>query len=166
MRLEGAGAQDNEYLWCFAEARRLENAATARISFKSKRNPQHTQVCMPKPRTNDQQINKQDTGGKNKSPSWYSHSHDMHGKLWMADQRKGPLFMSRHCSAHCKSALTQYVVIFYSWPESAMVTVLEVLPLLDPTFSTAFTTSIPSTTCPNTTCLPSSHGVGTVHRKN
>jgi hypothetical protein len=59
------GAQET---WCFAEARklaakRLENAATARISFKSKRSPQHTQVCMPKPRTNDQQINKQNTGG-------------------------------------------------------------------------------------------------------
>jgi hypothetical protein len=71
------GAQDNEYTWCIAEARtlaakRLENAATARISFKSE----------PKPRTHAQQINKQDTGGKNKSPSWYSHSHDMHGKLW------------------------------------------------------------------------------------
>jgi hypothetical protein len=81
----GEGAQDNGYTWCFERARelaakRLENAVTARISFKSKRSPQHTQVCMPKPR-NDQQINKQDTGRKNKSPSWYSHSHDMHGKL-------------------------------------------------------------------------------------
>lgn len=28
------------------------------------------------------------------------------------------------------------------------------------------TTSMPSTTWPNTTCLPSSHEVGTVHRKN
>jgi hypothetical protein len=28
------------------------------------------------------------------------------------------------------------------------------------------TTSMPSTTLPNTTCLPSSHGVATVHRKN
>jgi hypothetical protein len=33
----------------------------------------------------------------------------------------------------------------------------EVLPLWLPTRSTAFTTSMPLTTRPNTTCLPSSH---------
>jgi hypothetical protein len=37
-------AQGNEYTWCFAEvkklgAKRLENASTTRISFKSKRRP-------------------------------------------------------------------------------------------------------------------------------
>ena len=39
-------------------------------------------------------------------------------------------------------------------------------PPLDPTFSIAFTTSIPSVTFPNTTCLPSSHEVTEVVRKN
>lgn len=40
-----------------------------------------------------------------------------------------------------------------------MTTFLEGAPLLDPTFSTACTTSMPSTTLPNTTWRPSSHEV-------
>ncbi len=42
----------------------------------------------------------------------------------------------------------------------------DVLPLCDPYDSTCLTTSIPSTTEPNTTCLPSNHGHGTVVKKN
>jgi hypothetical protein len=47
-----------------------------------------------------------------------------------------------------------------------MVTVLEVLPVWDPTRSTAWTMSRPSTTCPKTTCLPSNHEVLMVQMKN
>lgn len=43
-----------------------------------------------------------------------------------------------------------------SCPQLAMTTLLEVLPLWLPLASMAFTTSIPSTTFPNTTCFPSS----------
>jgi hypothetical protein len=39
-------------------------------------------------------------------------------------------------------------------------------PLLVGWVSMEVTRSMPSITLPNTTCLPSSHGVGTVHRKN
>ncbi|XXG42946.1 hypothetical protein AAC387_Pa01g3095 [Persea americana] len=53
-----------------------------------------------------------------------------------------------------------------SCPQSATVTVLEVLPLEDPTSSIVRTTSIPSTTYPNTTCFPSSHYVLAVQMKN
>merc|ERR550537_1380188 len=53
-----------------------------------------------------------------------------------------------------------------SWPQSAMTTGFEVLPLCDPTASTFFTTSMPSTTDPKTTCFPSSQSVFTVHKKN
>merc|ERR1719272_2124975 len=52
------------------------------------------------------------------------------------------------------------------WPQSAMTTGAEVAPLPDPTFSILSTTSIPSTTCPNTTCLPSRWGVCPVQTKN
>lgn len=41
-----------------------------------------------------------------------------------------------------------------------------VLPLEEPMASTAFTTSMPFDTLPNTTCLPSNQEVTTVHRKN
>ncbi len=51
-------------------------------------------------------------------------------------------------------------------PQSEMVTGLTVLPVLDPWDSIALTTSIPFNTRPNTTCLPSSHGVLTVVMKN
>merc|ERR1719272_1198044 len=51
-------------------------------------------------------------------------------------------------------------------PESLMTTSLEVEPDCDPTFSTAFTTSIPSEIRPKTTCLPSSHDVLMVQMKN
>ena len=54
----------------------------------------------------------------------------------------------------------------YNWPDFSMVTVLEVLPDWDPTRSTAWTTSRPSTTWPKTTCLPSSQEVLTVQMKN
>ncbi|KAH0463640.1 hypothetical protein IEQ34_008222 [Dendrobium chrysotoxum] len=47
-----------------------------------------------------------------------------------------------------------------------MVTVFEVRPDEDPTFSTALITSKPSTTCPKTTCFPSSQDVFSVHMKN
>ena len=51
-------------------------------------------------------------------------------------------------------------------PQSAMTTRWLVVPALDPTRSTAFTTSRPSTTRPKTTCLPSRYGVGAVQMKN
>jgi len=54
----------------------------------------------------------------------------------------------------------------YNWPELAIVTVLEVAPLPDPTFSMAWTTSRPSTTWPKTTCLPSSHLGGLAERRH
>lgn len=53
-----------------------------------------------------------------------------------------------------------------SWPQLATTTGLDVRPEEDPTFSMALTTSIPSTTFPNTTCFPSSHSVFVVHMKN
>ena len=46
-----------------------------------------------------------------------------------------------------------------------MRTVFWVLPPAEPSFSTALTVSMPSTTSPNTTCLPSSHDVTTVVMK-
>merc|ERR1711924_94695 len=51
-------------------------------------------------------------------------------------------------------------------PQSLMTTVFEVFPLPLPTFSTFFTTSVPSTTFPNTTCFPSKCGVLVTVRKN
>jgi hypothetical protein len=47
-----------------------------------------------------------------------------------------------------------------------MVTVFEVLPVWDPTFSMFWTTSRPSLTWPKTTCLPSNQEVLTVQMKN
>merc|ERR1712050_564220 len=47
-----------------------------------------------------------------------------------------------------------------------MTTGFAVLPLCEPTPSIFFTISIPSVTLPKTTCLPSSHAVLTVHKKN
>ena len=47
-----------------------------------------------------------------------------------------------------------------------MTTCLVHLPEEDPTFSMEVTTSMPLVTLPNTQCLPSSHAVCTVHRKN
>ena len=47
-----------------------------------------------------------------------------------------------------------------------MTTLLLVLPDELPTPSIARTTSIPSTTDPKTTCLPSNHPVSAVHKKN
>lgn len=44
----------------------------------------------------------------------------------------------------------------YSWPQSVIVICLDVFPEEEPKDSTFRTTSIPSTTVPNTTCLPSS----------
>lgn len=41
-----------------------------------------------------------------------------------------------------------------------------VVPLLEPSVSIFFTTSLPSVTAPKMTCLPSSHGVATVVMKN
>merc|ERR1711879_687692 len=52
------------------------------------------------------------------------------------------------------------------WPQSAIMTGLAVFPLWLPTASIFFTISMPSLTCPNTTCLPSSQAVLTVQRKN
>jgi hypothetical protein len=51
-------------------------------------------------------------------------------------------------------------------PDEVMVTLDFGRPLSEPVFSIALTTSMPSTTSPNTTCLPSSHGVGHVVTKN
>merc|ERR1712118_55595 len=41
---------------------------------------------------------------------------------------------------------------YASWPQSAMITGLDVAPVCDPTFSMALTVSYPSTHVPNTTC--------------
>ena len=82
--------------------------------------------------------------------------------------------------------LQQVHIVYDSWPQSAMITGLEVLPWLLPTASIALTTSMPLDTLPNTTCfpeswqvsgagggqkttmlsIPSSHEVTTVQRKN
>ena len=45
-----------------------------------------------------------------------------------------------------------------NWPQSVMTIFLDVFPLLEPKDSIFFTTSMPSFTWPNTTCLPSSLG--------
>ena len=56
---------------------------------------------------------------------------------------------------------------FYNnWPQSLINTVAVVLPSADPYPSIFLITSIPSTTCPNTTCLPSNHGHPTEVTKN
>merc|ERR1740117_563010 len=67
------------------------------------------------------------------------------------------------CVCCCTADNTVYMSIS---PESLMTTSLEVEPDCDPTFSTAFTTSIPSEIRPKTTCLPSSHDVLMVQMKN
>lgn len=54
----------------------------------------------------------------------------------------------------------------HSWPQSAMTIFLVVAPLCVPNDSTFCTTSRPLVTSPNTTCLPSSHSVMEVVRKN
>ena len=59
-------------------------------------------------------------------------------------------------------SVTRSAVGHFTSPQSVITTLALVFPLPEPTFSIALTTSIPSTTVPNTTCLPSSHGVGTV----
>ena len=51
-------------------------------------------------------------------------------------------------------------------PLSAITTLAEVFPELEPLPSIVFTRSCPSKTLPNTTCLPSSHAVFTVVIKN
>merc|ERR1719502_1416162 len=51
-------------------------------------------------------------------------------------------------------------------PHLATLTSLLVLPSDEPKLSIFLTTSYPFTTLPNTTCLPSSHAVLAVHRKN
>merc|ERR1719330_163184 len=56
--------------------------------------------------------------------------------------------------------------IYFSSPQSAIRTVFEVAPFLEPTFSIFLTTSIPLQTSPKTTCFPSSHAVLLVQRKN
>merc|ERR1712100_809839 len=61
---------------------------------------------------------------------------------------------------HCLSRLPQH------WPQSAITTGCDVLPSLEPTASTFFTTSMPSVTLPKTTCLPSKCGVWPVQMKN
>lgn len=65
-----------------------------------------------------------------------------------------------------KRRYSRPLVLYMIWPQSATTTGELVLPLLDPTDSIAFTTCMPFVTLPNTTCLPSSHEVATVHRKN
>lgn len=51
-------------------------------------------------------------------------------------------------------------------PEDVITTLRFGAPESVPTFSTALTTSMPLTTSPNTTCLPSSHEVTSVVMKN
>jgi len=58
------------------------------------------------------------------------------------------------------------MLVYASWPQSAMTTGCEVGPLAEPTASIDLTTSIPLVTLPNTQCLPSRCGVGTVVMKN
>ncbi len=45
-------------------------------------------------------------------------------------------------------------LLHYSWPQSAMTTLALGVPLRAPFFSISLTTSLPSTTLPNTTCFP------------
>ncbi|MPC48547.1 hypothetical protein E2C01_042323 [Portunus trituberculatus] len=60
----------------------------------------------------------------------------------------------------------QCSIHFFTSSQSEMTTFLDGRPEREPRLSIAFTTSMPSTTLPNTTCFPSSHGQGTVVRKN
>merc|ERR1711933_438985 len=69
-------------------------------------------------------------------------------------------------SHHFAVAVTIQQASQLTWPQSAMTTALAVLPDCEPTPSIFFTISMPSVTLPKTTCLPSSHAVLTVHRKN
>lgn len=48
-------------------------------------------------------------------------------------------------------------ILYSTIPEAVIVTGFEVWPPVLPTDSIVLTTSIPSTTLPNTTCLPSSY---------
>merc|ERR1711920_491363 len=75
----------------------------------------------------------------------------------------------RGTRAHARAArgqMTASANAQLNWPQSATTTGLAVLPDWEPTASISFTTSMPSTTEPKTTCLPSSHAVFTVHKKN
>merc|ERR1712183_1101390 len=69
-------------------------------------------------------------------------------------------------SYHLAIAVKAHQTSQLSWPQSEMTTGLAVLPDCEPTPSIFFTTSMPSTTLPKTTCLPSNQAVFTVHKKN
>merc|ERR1712127_38410 len=65
-----------------------------------------------------------------------------------------------------RATVVQIVQVVQRVPEAATTIFLLVLPEVVPYDSICLTTSMPSTTPPNTTCLPSSHGHGTVVKKN
>lgn len=66
-------------------------------------------------------------------------------------------FMDHH---HIITSLTNEMMYYASSsPQSAIIIFLNVAPLPEPKASTASTTSVPSTTFPKTTWLPSSHDV-------
>ncbi len=71
---------------------------------------------------------------------------------------------------HIFPSLAHQTICMYtaqlSCPQSVTTTGWDVFPLVEPTDSTVFTTSMPLVTLPKTTCLPSSHGVFSVQRKN
>src|SRR5262245_48678733 len=69
---------------------------------------------------------------------------------------------ARTCSRTAHGDLAQNQI----WPQSAMKMGVRVAPDSEPRLSIVRTTSMPSITEPNTTCLPSSQGVLAVVRKN
>src|SRR5262245_3124855 len=83
--------------------------------------------------------------------SGYENAHQPHQYTAVSSRR------SDH--SHCDR-------LAYSSPQSAITIFPFVRPEDDPRASIFFTTSMPSTTLPNTTCLPSSQAVWIVQRKN
>jgi len=69
-------------------------------------------------------------------------------------------------SQNNNSSFVQNTILSQMVPDAAIFTVLEVFPDEEPSFSTAWTTSYPSTTSPKTTCFPSNQEVVTVVMKN
>ena len=74
---------------------------------------------------------------------------------WHVEQYKPPV--EKYQNPHTNmSSVRDLVLSIQHVPQSEMSTSLEGWPVLEPTASILATTSIPSITLPNTTCLPSS----------
>merc|ERR1712083_585252 len=87
---------------------------------------------------------------------------DNQENTWDTYPNKLPKYLDYLQTSNKLDVLSNHAI----WPLSATTTGFAVLPLCEPTASIFLTTSIPSTTLPNTTCFPSNQSVLTVHKKN